>query len=206
VRGGERAQRGAGLHGEKRGSPRRGRRRSSGAVTGSRLLRTSGPHEFRSCLRRSFPIARAQAASSASSSREGLTTDFIVAVRGGAVPVENCFCGVNARRRSMAEQVEHLNERCSYPGALMILAGTICSKRIVPPHTTQRIATTQLNTGDYLSKRWVAHRVKWMRCDCEKRVALMPHAAMSAAVASSTTNRYRRPRSSLAHQHCRSSS
>ena len=57
--------------------------------------------------------------------------------------MENCFCGVNARRRSTAEQVQHLNERCSYPGALMILAGTIFSKRIVAPHTTQRIATTQ---------------------------------------------------------------
>jgi hypothetical protein len=50
---------------------------------------------------------------------------------------------MNARRRSTAEQVKHLNERCSYPGALMILAGTISSKRIVAPHTMQRIATTQ---------------------------------------------------------------
>jgi hypothetical protein len=56
--------------------------------------------------------------------------------------VESCFCEVNARRRSTAEQVQHLNERYSYPGALMkILAGTTFSKRIVAPHTTQRIAT-----------------------------------------------------------------
>ena len=60
--------------------------------------------------------------------------------------MENCFCGVNARRRSTAEQVKHLNERCSYPGALMILAGMISSKRIVAPHTTQRIVTTQSET------------------------------------------------------------
>ena len=106
-------------------------------------MRTPSPHEPRSCLRRSFPIASAQAASSASTAREGLATDFIVGARGGAGSVENCFCGVNARRRSTAEQVQHLNERCSYPGALMILAGTIFSKRIVAPHTTQRIATTQ---------------------------------------------------------------
>src|SRR3977135_3107634 len=111
---------------------------------GSQALETPPrPHEPRSCLRRSFPIASAQAASSASTAREGLATDFIVGARGGAGSVENCFCGVNARRRSTAEQVKHLNERYSYPGALMILAGTISSKRIVAPHTTQRIATTQ---------------------------------------------------------------
>jgi ribosomal protein L34E len=105
-------------------------------------LENPQPHEPRSSLRRSLPIASAQAASSASTAREGLATDFIEGARGGARSVENCFCGVNARRRSTAEQVKHLNERCSYPGALMILAGTISSKRIVAPHTTQRIATT----------------------------------------------------------------
>jgi hypothetical protein len=110
---------------------------------GSQALETPSPHEPRSCLRRSFPIAIAQAASSASTTREGLATDFIVGARGGEGSVENCFCGVNARRRSTAEQVQHLNERCSYPGALMILAGTIFCRRIVAPHPTQRIATTQ---------------------------------------------------------------
>ena len=111
--------------------------------------------------------------------------------------MENCFCGVNARRRSTAVQVQHLNERCSYPGALMIFAGTIFSKRIVAPHTTQRIATTQpehwkpMETLGRPSCQADAMRLR-------KRVALAPHAAMSAAATSSTTKRYCRPCSSLA--------
>ena len=160
-------------------------------------MRTPSPYEPRSSLRRSFPIASAQAASSASNAREGVAADFIAGARGGVGSVENCICGVNARRRSTAEQVKHRNERCSYPGALMILAGTISSKRMVPPQTTQRIATTQ-------SEYWRPMRT--LGCpSCQADAMLLceacgmaPHAAMSAAAISSTTNQYCCPRSSLA--------
>ena len=49
---------------------------------------------------------------------------------------------MNARRRSTAEQVKHLNDRCSYPGARMVLAGTVCTKFMFARHTRQRIAST----------------------------------------------------------------
>ena len=57
-------------------SPHRGGEGAARAIWARRLLRTPSPHEPRSCLRRSFPIASAQAASSASVARVGLDTPW----------------------------------------------------------------------------------------------------------------------------------
>jgi hypothetical protein len=60
---------------------------------------------------------------------------------------------MNARRRSTAEQVKHLNDRCSYPGARMVFAGTVCTKFMFARHTRQRIASTHAiwKTGSFRS-------------------------------------------------------
>jgi hypothetical protein len=56
------------------------------------------------------------------------------------------FWGVNVSRRSVHGQPEHLNERYSYPCALITFAGTTCSNRIVAPHAIQRMEDTLLET------------------------------------------------------------
>jgi hypothetical protein len=112
---------------------------------GSRGPRTPSPYERLSCLLRRFPIARAQALSGASRSFDGVATNFGAVRLGAGSSKSDVFRGVNARRRSVHGQDKHLNERCSYPGALIAFAGTTCTKCIIAPHTIQRMETTRLN-------------------------------------------------------------
>jgi hypothetical protein len=127
---------------------------------GSRGLRTPSPYERLSCLLRSLPIARAQALSGSSLSFDGIATNFM-ALRLGAGSSEcDALCGVNARRRSVQGQDKHLNERCSYPGALIAFAGTTCTKCIIAPHAIQRMETTRLNARTLSN---VGGALRWSR-------------------------------------------
>jgi hypothetical protein len=140
---------------------------------GSRDLRAPRPYELLSGLLRSLPIARAQALSDASLSFDGVATNFM-ALRLGAGSSEcDALCGVNARRRSVQGQDKHLNERCSYPGALIVFAGMTCTKCIIEPHAIQRMETTRLNART-LSNVGGARHVKQMRGNCLRRVAVAP--------------------------------
>jgi hypothetical protein len=48
--------------------------------------------------------------------------------------------GVNAKRCSTAEQVEHVKKRCSYPGARIMLVRMIFAKCMSAPQAIQRVA------------------------------------------------------------------
>jgi hypothetical protein len=91
--------------------------------------------------------------------RRGIHPDSVFSgnALGAGSSKSDVFRGVNARRRSVHGQDKHLNERCSYPGALIAFAGTTCTKCIIAPHAIQRMETTRLNARTSSSVEGARH-------------------------------------------------
>jgi hypothetical protein len=80
---------------------------------------------------------------------------------------------MNTSRRSSSWQEGQFKVWCSKPGTVIVSSGTVCTKRISPPHTMQRITRTHADwrvSGDVPSEsNGIVKHVNGMRLLCVAR-------------------------------------